>query len=65
MEPGNEEALFLQALYWSLGAGLLEDGRVIVYDFGCVKRLKQEFMTNYASMVNLVIADEKEKKANK
>jgi len=22
------EALFLQALYWSLGAGLLEDGRV-------------------------------------
>ena len=22
------EAIFLQAMYWSLGAGLLEDGRV-------------------------------------
>ena len=27
-EPEIMEAYFLQALYWSVGAGLLEDGRV-------------------------------------
>ncbi|KAK3083644.1 hypothetical protein FSP39_000711 [Pinctada imbricata] len=28
LEPDEIEAYFLQALYWSIGAGLLEDGRV-------------------------------------
>ena len=27
-EPDELEAVFIQALYWSIGAGLLEDGRV-------------------------------------
>lgn len=27
-EPDELEAVFLQALYWSVGAGLLEDGRL-------------------------------------
>lgn len=28
LEPDELEAYFLQALYWSVGASLLEDGRV-------------------------------------
>ena len=28
LESDEIEAYFLQALYWSIGAGLLEDGRI-------------------------------------
>ena len=33
----------------------LEDGRVIVYDFGCVKRIPEKLATGYASLLRAVI----------
>jgi len=38
----------------------LEDGRVIVYDFGCVKKIPVDLADGYAELVRAVIDDRKE-----
>jgi predicted unusual protein kinase regulating ubiquinone biosynthesis (AarF/ABC1/UbiB family) len=38
----------------------LEDGRVVVYDFGCVKRIPPEVATGYAEMLNASLHGQKE-----
>jgi predicted unusual protein kinase regulating ubiquinone biosynthesis (AarF/ABC1/UbiB family) len=37
----------------------LEDGRVIVYDFGCVKQLPSEISEGYSNLVRAVLEDDK------
>ncbi len=37
----------------------LEDGRVIVYDFGCVKQLPSEISEGYSDLVRAVLEDDK------
>ena len=37
----------------------MEDGRVVVYDFGCVKRVPAELADGYADLVRAVIDDRK------
>jgi predicted unusual protein kinase regulating ubiquinone biosynthesis (AarF/ABC1/UbiB family) len=38
----------------------LEDGRVIVYDFGCVKRIPDRIATGYSALVHAVLEDRRE-----
>jgi predicted unusual protein kinase regulating ubiquinone biosynthesis (AarF/ABC1/UbiB family) len=37
----------------------LDDGRVIVYDFGCVKQLPDEISNGYADLVRAILVDDK------
>ncbi len=39
----------------------LDDGRVVVYDFGSVKRVPEELARGYARLIEAVLADEREK----
>ena len=37
----------------------LEDGRIIVYDFGCVKKIPERMANGYAALVNAILDDRK------
>jgi predicted unusual protein kinase regulating ubiquinone biosynthesis (AarF/ABC1/UbiB family) len=41
--------------------GFLPDGRVIVYDFGCVKHLPGRLMTEYATLTRAALDDRRER----
>ncbi len=38
----------------------LDDGRVVVYDFGCMKRISEKIATGYTALVRAVLDDQRE-----
>lgn len=38
----------------------LEDGRVVVYDFGCMKRIPEKIVTGYTALVRALLEDRRE-----